>query len=86
MDEASKELENNTTSQPHLSVGYQKLSLNPSLVDQLTNRKPYLVNLALFEKESCEFVLNQTLAEKMVDLVLPSVNPTFLIESEARIA
>jgi len=64
MDEGSKELENLTSSQPCLSVGYQKLSPNPSLVDQVVGQKPSLVNPTLYESESHEVVLDQPLVEK----------------------
>ena len=59
LDEASKELENLIASQPHLLIGYQKLSLDPSPVDQVIDQNPYLVNPALSESESCESVLVQ---------------------------
>jgi len=47
MDEASKELENLTASQPHFPDGYRKLSPNPSLVDAVIDQKSYLVNPSL---------------------------------------
>jgi len=61
LDEAYKELENLTASQPCLPVDYQKLSLDPSLVDQLIDQKPYLVNATLSESESRESIPNQPL-------------------------
>lgn len=82
LDEASKELENLTTSQPCLSVGYQKISHDPPLVDLVIDQKPSLVNPALFESESRESILNQPLVEKTIDLAPPLVKCTFLVESE----
>ena len=49
LDEASKELKNLTTSQPILPVGYQKISLDPLLVNQVIDEKPSFVNPDLFE-------------------------------------
>jgi len=82
MDEASKELENLAASQPHLPASYRKLSPDPLLIDQ----KSCLVNPTLSKSESREFILDQSLVEKMVDLAPPSVNRTFSIESEPHIA
>ena len=85
MDESSKGLENLTLSQLRLLTGYRKLSPNPSLVDPIIDQKLSLVNPALPESESCGFVLDQPLVEKPVDPAPPSVNRTFLVESEAYI-
>jgi len=41
-----------------------------------------LVNLALFEHESCESFINQSLVEKTIDLTPPLVNRTIPVESE----
>lgn len=82
MDETSKELEKLTTSQPHLPARYWKLSPDPSLVDQVIDQKPSLVNPNLSENECHESLLDQPLVDKMVDLAPPSVNCTFLVEIE----
>ena len=86
MDESSKELENLTTSQPHLLAGYWKLSPDPSLVDLVIDQNSPFLNPTLSENESCESVLNQPLVEKTVDLTPPLVNYTFLVESEPHTA
>ena len=39
-------------------------------------------SLSLSKSESREFILNQPLVEKLVDLTPPLVNRTFLVESE----
>jgi len=82
MDEASKELENLTDSQPRLPAGYLKLSPNPLLVDQGIDQNPYLINPTLSESESRESVLDQLLFKKMVDLVPLLVNCAFSVASE----
>ena len=82
MDEASKELENLIASQPHLLVGYQNISPNPSLVDPVIDQKSSLVNPTLSESDSCESALDQPLVEKPVDLAPPLFNRTFPVESE----
>lgn len=47
MDEASKELENLTASQPSLPTGYRKCSPYPLLVDPVIDQNSYLVNPTL---------------------------------------
>lgn len=80
--DTSKELENLTSSYPHLPDGYQKISLDPLLVDQVIYRKSYLVKPTLSESESLESIIHQPSVERMVDLAPPSVNYTFSVESE----
>jgi len=82
MDEASKELEKCTASQPHLLVNYQKLSPHPFLVDQVIGQNHSLFNPVLSKSESRESFLDQILVEKIVDFTPPSVNHAFLVESE----
>jgi len=71
MDESSKLFENLTTYQPCLLANYQKISPNPPLVDEVINQNLSPVNPTLSEHESHEFVPNQLLVEKMVDLTPP---------------
>ena len=86
MDEASKVLECLTSSQQQLSTSYQNLSPNPPLADEVINPNPYLVNPTLFERESHEFVPDQPLVGKMVDLTPPLIYLTFPIESKVHTA
>lgn len=86
MDEASKILENLTTSQPHLPNGYQNISPDPPLVGEVIDHNSSLVNPTLFERESHETFSNQPLVEKKVDLIPPLVDHTFPIESDIHTA
>lgn len=86
MDEASKVFENLTSSQPRLSADYQKLSPIPPLVVEVIDQNLNTINPTLFEPESPEFVPTQTLVDKMVDSILPSVDCAFLVESESHTA
>ncbi len=52
LDEASKELENLTASQPCLLVGYQKFSVDPLLVNPVIDQNSSLVNPSLSLKVS----------------------------------
>jgi hypothetical protein len=66
-----------------LPKGYRKISPNPSLVDELVNPVPSLVNLV-------DQVVNLVSSSvepltKVVDLVLSSINPTFHMESETQV-
>ena len=79
MDEASKVLENLKAFQPRLPTGYQKLSPNPPLTDDVIHLN--LVNPTLSERESHESIPNQTSIEKMIDLIPPLGDCTFLVES-----
>jgi len=83
MDEASKVLENLTTSKPCLLVVYRKLSPNPPLVDEVLDHNMNLVNPTLSKCESHESVPDQPLVEKMVDLIPPLVDCNFLVECES---
>ena len=82
MDEASKVLEKLTISQPHLPVGYQNISPNPPLVDEVIDQNTNPVNPTLSERESHETVPIQPLVENMVESTPPSIDHTFPIESE----
>ena len=82
MDEASKVLEKLTTSHPWLPAGYQKLSLNPPLVDEVIDQNLNPINIALSDHESHECIPNQPLVEKFFYLIPPSVESAFPIESE----
>jgi hypothetical protein len=80
MEEASKLLEDMTVSQPQLPDAYRKLSLNPPVVDGMITPIPSPVNLV-------DHVVNldSSLVEpvdKVVELILSSVNPTLPLESE----
>jgi len=66
MGEASKVLENFTTSQRHLSASYQQISPNPSLVDKVIDQNPNPINPNISKCESHEFVPNQPLVEEML--------------------
>lgn len=56
-DEDSKLLKSLTTSQPHLLVGYQKLSLNPPLLNEVIDKICLQsINPTLLEHESHESV------------------------------
>ena len=85
MDEASKVLVNLIVSQPRHPTGYQKLSLDPLLVDQLIDQSTSLVNPTLSESESHDFIPNQPLVEKMVNSIPPSIYRVYLIECEVHI-
>jgi len=84
MDEASKFLDNLTASQPHLLTGYQKLSLDPPLVDQVIDQNSSLVNPTLSKSESRESISNQPLVKKMVHSIPLSFDRVYPIESEVR--
>lgn len=83
MDEASKVLEILTTSQPHLLIGYRKLSPNHLLVDEVIDQNPNSFNPNLCKHESHKFVPKKPLVEKMVESIPPLVNRTFPVESES---
>ena len=65
-----------------LPSGYRRLSLNPSLVDEMTDPNQPSVKPTLSECESHESIPNQSQVEEIVDPISPSVNRTFPIESE----
>ena len=67
-------------------LAYRKLSSDPSLVDPVIDQNSSVVNPTLSKSESRESFLDQTLVEKLVDLTPPSVNYTFLVESEPHTA
>ena len=77
-------LENLTSSQPHLSAGYQKFSPNPPLVDEVIYQNPSLVNPTLSKRESHDSIPDQPLVENMADMIPPLFDHTFPIESELR--
>jgi len=58
MDEASKLLDNLTTSQRHLLTSYQKLSPDPPLVHQVIDHNSYLAIPTHSECESHEPIPN----------------------------
>jgi hypothetical protein len=83
MDEASKFLEDMTISQPQLPASYNKLSLNPPVVDGMTNPVPLSVS-------SIDQVVNLVMSldepvDQVVDPIPSSVNPTLLLESETQV-
>jgi len=67
MDETSKVLENLIAYQPQLPYGYQNISPNPPLVDELIDQNLNPINRTLFEYESHESGPEKPLVEKMVD-------------------
>lgn len=73
MDKASKTLENLTTPQLHLPIGYQRLSSNPLLVCKEIDLDSSLSHPALLEHDSLVSVPNQPLVEKGVDLAPPLI-------------
>jgi hypothetical protein len=79
MDEASKFLEDMTISQPQLPAAYQKITLDPPVVDGMINLSPSSVSLV-------DHVVNLVmslveLVDKVVDLIPSSVDPTLPLES-----
>jgi hypothetical protein len=82
MEEASKFLEDMTVSQPQLPVAYQKLSLNPPVVDGMINLSPssvspvdQVVNLVMSLVE---------LVDQVVDPIPSSVDLTLPLESDTK--
>jgi len=69
MDEASYLLENITILQQNLPSGYRRFSPNPSLVDEVVDPTPSLVNPTLPTKSDPPSV------DELVNLIWPSVNP-----------
>lgn len=81
MDEASKVLDNLTSLKTCLLTGYQNLSLNPPLVDQMIDQNSYLVNPTLSKVEFHESIPGKLLVEKIVDLILLSFDHIHHVES-----
>lgn len=67
-------------------AGYRNISTNPPLVDEMVDQNVNPINPTLVERESHEFILNQSLVEKMVDSIPPLVDCTFPIDSELHTA
>ena len=86
MDDASKVLENIPASEPWILVGYQKFSPNRPLVDEVIDQNPSPFNPTLSECESHESIPYHPLVEKMVDLILLSVDHIHPVESEVQTA
>jgi len=83
LDEAKRVLDNHLASSQRLPSDYRKLSLNPSLVDEFTNQNQPSVETTLSESESYESIPDPNQQVKVtVDPISPSVNCTFLEESE----
>ena len=82
-DEAKKVLDNHPDSPQRLPSGYRKLSINPSLVDELTDQNQPSVEPTLSESESYESIPdpNQQI-EVTIDPISPLVNLAFPEESE----
>jgi len=76
-DEAKKVLDNNPASPQRLPSGYNILSLNPSLVDELANPNQLSVKPTLSECESHESIHDQPKVKEIVNPISPSVNRTF---------
>jgi len=72
MDKASKVLENLTTPQRQLPIGYQMISSNPLLIGKEINLDSSLSHPALLENDSLLSVPGQPLVKKSVDLASPS--------------
>jgi len=83
LDEAKKVLDNRLSSPQRFPSGYRRLSLNPSLVDELTSQNQSSIKITLSESESYESIPdpNQQV-EVTVDPISPSANRTFPEESE----
>ena len=83
LDEAKIVLDNCLLSPQQLPSGYKKLSLNPSLVDELIDKDQSSVKPTLSESESYESILdpNQQV-EVTIDSISPLVNRTLPKESE----
>ena len=81
MDEASKVLDTLSAYDSSLPIGYRKFSSSPLLVDQVIDRDSSPVNSTLSESQSPESISGQSLVEKKVDLILPTVHQVFSIES-----
>jgi hypothetical protein len=82
MDEASKLLEDVTISQPQILSSYNKLTLNPPVVDGMINLVPLLVSLV-------DQVVNLVTSlvepvDKVVDPIPFSVDPTLPLETETQ--
>jgi hypothetical protein len=82
MDEALKLLENMDVSQPQLPAAYQKITLDPPVVDGMINPTPSSVN-------PFDHVVNLVTSflepvDKLVDPIPSLVDPTLLLESETQ--
>jgi hypothetical protein len=82
MDESSKLLEDMIVSQPQLPAAYNKLTLNPPVVDGMINLTPLSVN-------PVDHVVNLVTSlvepvEKVVDPIPSLVDPTLQLESETQ--
>lgn len=73
MDKASIVLENLTAPQPHLPIGYQKLSSDPLQIGKEIAFDSSLAHPALAKPDCVMSVPDQPLVEKSVDLVSPLV-------------
>ena len=69
MDEASYLLEKITLVQQNLPTGYRRFSPNPSLVDEVVDPTPYLVDPTLLMKIDLPSI------DEVVNLIMLSVNP-----------
>ena len=79
LDGAKKVLDNHPASLHRLLSGYKRLSLNPSLVDKVTDPNQPLVKPTLSEYESHESIPDPSLVKETVDPISPSINRTFPI-------
>jgi hypothetical protein len=82
IDEASKLLEDMIVSQPQLPVDYSSLTLNPSVINGMSNMVPSSVG-------SVDQVVNLVTSlvepvDKVVNLIPSSVSPTLLLGSETQ--
>ena len=82
LDESQKVLDNRPASLQLLPSGYKRLSLNPSLVDEVTDPNQLSIKPTLSECESHESIPDQSQVKEKIDPISPSVNRTFLAESE----
>jgi len=81
MDDASKLLENITSSHQQLTTSYCKFSPNPPSVDELIHLIPSSFNPSLLGCEPHEYFCNQPLVEKVFDLIPSLVAYTLPLES-----
>ena len=83
LDEAKEVLDNHPASMQRLPSSYRRLSLNPSLVNELTNSNQLSVKPTLSESESYESIPDPNQQVKVtVDPISPSVSRTVPEESE----
>ena len=84
MDEASKLLEDMTSSKNQLQFSYRKLTLNPPIVDGMINLVPSPIIMVDHVVNMIKSLVEPV--DKVVDSIPYSVNPTLPLESETQVA